>query len=95
VSQTDELSEWQAALSQWAKSIHRKRLERAFLSGEELLVGNAERLLHSFSRLGVWAKELSHACDCGEVDGPELAEQLRKLGEFSDFAFKAWEVQAR
>jgi hypothetical protein len=66
------------------------RLERAFLSGDELLASNGERLLHSYSRLGVWAEELAKAIAREEVSRAEVAEQLRKLAEFGRFAFHEW-----
>jgi hypothetical protein len=70
--------------------ISRLRLHRSVGFPEETLFGDPARLLHSFSRLGLWAKGLTAAIRAGEISADEVAKQLELLGEFGDFAFDRW-----
>jgi hypothetical protein len=89
VVREEEVLAWQSDLRDWASSLHRRRLERAFLDASRLFQGDSERLLHAFSRLGIWASELSTAIDRGEADSTEVREHLERLGQFGAFAFRA------
>jgi hypothetical protein len=72
--------EWLRELAEWRiGSIHRARLERAFLSLPEVLDGDAELAVHSLSRLGIWAGSLAADLDDGSVEVRDVADQLRML----------------
>lgn len=93
MSDKHELEHWLDHFERWAaESIHRRRLHRAFWDAEECLAGESERLLHSFSRLGIWAREVAAEVRHGGVPIEELQEQLNKVAEFGEFAFRHWMV---
>jgi len=85
--------EWLDELRKWRgnESIHRRRLERALLSLPDVLDGDAERGVHSLSRLGIWARDLAADLEDGSVEVSDVADQLRKLGEAGDLAFDRWQ----
>lgn len=93
MTDSNELEHWLDQLDRWeaAGSIHRRRLRRAFGSAEDCLAGNPERLLHSFSRIGIWASGVSADLRSGEISSDELQQHLEKLGEFGSFAFHRWD----
>lgn len=60
--------EWLNELAEWScGSIHRARLKRAFLALPDVLDGEAERTVHSLSRLGIWAGYLAADLEDGSV----------------------------
>lgn len=90
---TDENpKDWLHWFERWAGgSIGRRRLHRAFWSADRCLAGDTERLLHSYSRLGIWARELSAEVQRGNIPMIELHEHLDQIAEFGDFAFQRLE----
>lgn len=90
-SQGAELISWLERVKVWAEgSPHRMRLHRAFLSANECLAGESERLVHMLSRLGVWAEGIGADVRAGRVSPLELSEHLEKVADFGEFAFAQW-----
>ena len=94
MTRSDSIESWLANAGDWASSsIHRSRLRRALYSANQP-PNDPRKPLHSFSRLGVWAKGLSEGIRTGEIAVGELDEQLQKLAEFGELAFTAWMTES-
>lgn len=84
-----EIELWLEDLERWSdQSVHRMRLHRAFAPAKECFAGNSERLLHSYSRLGIWANKFAEDADSGALSIEEIRDQLVKIAEFGKFAFQ-------
>ena len=82
------LQTWLDDLVSWSRgSIHRLRLHRAFASADACLAGDSERLLHSYSRLGLWAHDVASAFCDGDISPEELSLHLAVIAQFGEFAF--------
>lgn len=88
------IERWLASTDEWGSaSIHRSRLLRALYSANQPS-NDPRKPLHSFSRLGIWAKGLSDGLRTGEIADGELDEQFKKLAEFGELAFTAWMTES-